>query len=142
MTDAESRFADSTHCAGVDRSPMGGASSKRAASTDGDGRSAPAGRILAAVLIALLGLLILALGAGPASAALRHSVFTNEFGPDGTASSGFESIVNVGFEQTSNRVIVGTQGSASNVHSITVNSPGSYTPSARIPVLGNDELGR
>ena len=120
---------------------MGGASSKRAMSTDGDGSSAPAGRILPAVLIALLGLLILALGASSASAALRHSVWTNEFGPDGTASGGFESIVNVGFEQTNNRVIVGTNGNSNNVYSITVNSPGSYTLNPGFPFSATMQSG-
>lgn len=134
VRDAESRFADSTHCAGVSRDPMGGASPQRASSTRGDGSGAPSGRLLPAVLVAAIGLLLFALSASSASAALRHSVWTNEFGPDGTATGGFESIVNVGFEQTNNRVIVGTQGSSSNVFSITVNSPGSYTPVPGFPI--------
>ena len=84
MRDAESRFADSTHCAGSGRHPMSGVSSKRAASTGGDGSGAPSGRLLPGVLVAVLGLLILALGASSASAALRHTTISGVFGNDGT----------------------------------------------------------
>ncbi len=85
MRNAESRFADSTHCAGVAPEPDGWsfleARPRRPPET---GVVRPSSRALTGVAIAILGLLILALGASSASAALRHSVWTNEFGPDGT----------------------------------------------------------
>ncbi len=130
MRDAESRFADSTHRAGVRRTLKVGASSRRAASTGSDGSSAPSGRILPGVLVALLSLLILALGASSASAALRHSVYTNQFGPDGTNGTSFSEFRSIGFSQASKRVVAST---GSNVYSFTVNSPGSYTPIAGFP---------
>ena len=111
---------------------MGGPSSKRATSTRAYGSGAPSGRVLTGVAIALLGLLILALGASSASAALRHSVYTSEFGPDGTSGTTFSGFRNVSFSQATKRVIVATEGS-NNVHSITVNAPGSFTPVPGFP---------
>src|SRR5262249_45420881 len=66
---------------------MGGASATRAASTRVDGSGAPAGRTVPGLLVALLGLLILALGAVPASAAERHTTISGVFGNDGTNST-------------------------------------------------------
>ena len=130
MRDAESRFADSTHCAGCGRNPMSGVSPERDASTSDDGSGAPSGRLLPVVLVAVLGLLILAFGAAPASAALRHSVFTNQFGPDGTNATSFSEFRSIGFSQAGHRIVAST---GSNVYSFTVNSPGSYTPVAGFP---------
>jgi hypothetical protein len=65
---------------------MGGASPERASSIPPDGSGAPACRALT-ILLALLGLLILALGAGPASAASRHTTVTGFFGNDGTTGT-------------------------------------------------------
>jgi hypothetical protein len=76
----------------------------------------------------LITVFLLALGAfaSSASGALRHSVFTNEFGPDGTAGTDFGGgFRSVGFSQGNKRVMVAMENA---VHSITVNSPGSYTP--------------
>ena len=127
MRDAESRFADSTHCAGAGRNLMSGVSSRRAASTGGDGSGAPSGRLLPGVLVALLGLLILAFSASSASAALRHSVFTSEFGPDGTNATSSA-------EWPEHRLRARRTSASSSAIGperptvITVNSPGSYTP--------------
>jgi hypothetical protein len=135
VTHAESRLVKSTHGAGAGRNRIGGASSGQMASTCGDGSGARATRLLLGA-VALLGLLTLAVGAAPASAALKHSVFSAEFGNDGTAATTFAGgIRNIGFAEGSKRVIVG-MGGASNVHSITVNSPGSFTP-AVLPFTAN-----
>ena len=134
MRDAESRFADSTHCPGGGRN-LSGVTARRAASIGADGSGASAGRLLSGSLIALIGILVLAFGANSASAAFRHTTITGVFGEDGTNGSSWNGRAGTWYRTGSEWYGVLPE----HVRIISVPSPGSFTfanPPEGFPVAG------
>ncbi len=71
-----------------------------------DGSGAPTRPRLLRWLIVLFGALVLVFGAGSASAALRHSAFTAEFGSDGTEFTNISDSRGLAYHQANKRIYV------------------------------------